>query len=452
MLLFATSCLNIKLEDQFSDPDAITSVTTARELLSSAYNDLPRHQMELSVLADDFVPTVLSTKNADLLNLYKWQDKAISELSEFMWNEYYMTIAVVNALIPRLDYIEVEDEAEQLEVDKIRSEGLALKAMCYFDLIRLYAPVWSEANAEKNAIILKDKVEFSMNPRSTLRASIEEVMRLLDEALKVENTDASVFYLSTIAVKYLKAEVYLYQHEYQKAYDEIADYLEEGTIAWTKENYNSLWSANEAPDRIFAPHIFNTFYTDLSYDVDEGDYFSLSDQINFIDEDVRKEWAQFDFEVRGTKVRQLGKYNKMFYDKTPVRYINSLRYSGLNFIAAEALARDGKNSEAIKLMNSFLGAYGATLLDESLSGDELIDAILTEKQKEFAGEGERYFDLKRTGKSLKIMTDYGVAVQTEIKADDYRWLFPIPSNEYKYNDYINTEEDQNPGWPIIKTQ
>ena len=98
-----TGCLDIRLEDQYSDPDAINSVQRARELLASAYNSIPRYQVQLSVLSDDFVPTNLSSSYADLLNLYNWQERAIDDLSATVWMDYYMTVANVNALLPRLD-------------------------------------------------------------------------------------------------------------------------------------------------------------------------------------------------------------------------------------------------------------------------------------------------------------------------------------------------------------
>ena len=125
-LLLMSGCLDIKLEDQYSDPDAIKTTDNARELLASAYNSLPRHQMEFSILADDFVPTVHAGKYAELQNLYNWEPKAIEELSDVIWNEYYMTIAIVNALLPRMEGIEPKDDADRLEKDRIRSEAKAL--------------------------------------------------------------------------------------------------------------------------------------------------------------------------------------------------------------------------------------------------------------------------------------------------------------------------------------
>lgn len=58
--------LNIPLEDQFSDPDAITDVLSARSLLASAYEGLPQHLFEYSVLSDDFCPTQHLDRDATL--------------------------------------------------------------------------------------------------------------------------------------------------------------------------------------------------------------------------------------------------------------------------------------------------------------------------------------------------------------------------------------------------
>lgn len=46
-------------------------------------------------------------------------------------------------------------------------------------------------------------------------------------------------------------------------------------------------------------------------------------------------------------------------------------------------------------MNEYLEACQATPMEDDLTGTDLIEAIHKEKQKEFAGEGVLYFDLKR---------------------------------------------------------
>lgn len=438
MVLALVGCsLDIRLEDQFSDPYAITDTETARELLASAYNSLPRFQMEFSILADDFFPSALSQKYAEMLNLYNWQEKAINDFSYNVWSEYYMTVAVVNALLPRLELLEPKTDADALEIAHIRSEAYALKAMCYLDLVRLYGP-----------IVLKDRLEFETLPRSSVEDVLEEIDRLLDEAEKVQDNDSEVFYMSTTAVKALRVEFELHRGDYETVIEVASELLDGAESRWTKSSFENLWSANESDDRIFAPYIFDSFYTDLCYDKANGDYFVLNDKVSYDEGDVRKDWCEYPSYVNSTPVRALGKYNRMYYENTTVRYINTMRYSGVCFAAAEAYARDEKPDMAIAMVNRLLGAYGTELLDSKLEGDALIEAILDEKHKEFVGEGVRYFDLKRLGKPLTRHKNLGAGVSATIQPDDYRWLFPIPESEYKYNDLM----DQNPQWPFIKTE
>ena len=437
VLVLAGCSLDIRLEDQFSDPYAITDTETARELLASAYNSLPRYQMEFSILSDDFYPTSLSQKYAELLNLYNWQEKAMVDFSSNVWSGYYMTVAIVNALLPRLELLEPKTDQDAVEMACIRSEAYALKALCYFDLVRLYGP-----------IVLKDRLEFETLPRSSVEDCLAEIDRLLDEAEKVQDNDSEVFYMSSDAVKALRVEFELHRGDYGTAAALAEELLEGAESRWTKASFENLWSSNESDDRIFAPYIFDSFYTDLCYDRESGDYFILNDKVRYDDGDIRKSWCEYPYQMSSGEVRALGKYNRMYYENTTVRYINTLRYSGVCFAAAEAYARDEKPDLATAMVNRLLGAYNAELLDSSLEGDALIEAILEEKHKEFVGEGVRYFDLKRLGKPLQRHKNLGAGVSSTIQPDDYRWLFPIPESEYKYNDLM----DQNPEWPFIKTE
>lgn len=116
--------------------------------------------------------------------------------------------------------------------------------------------------------------------------------------------------------------------------------------------------------------------------------------------------------------------------------INKFRLADALFAFAEASALDGNDSAARDAMNLYLDRRSAYPLDQTLAGDALLKQILTEKHKEFIGEGTRFFDLKFYRKTLLK----GI----RIPADDYRWLWPIPREEYLYN----TNMTQNPTWTI----
>lgn len=450
MLLVAsglTSCLNIKLDDQYSDPDAVNSTQRARELLSAAYNSLPRYQIELSLLSDDFCPTSLAGNNKGMENLYSWQEKAIDDLSAGIWPEYYYTISLVNALLQRIPSIE-EDDLSTLRC--IEASACALKALCYFELMKLYAPLWSEANAEKDGIILKDKLELEFLPRSPLKDCVKAISDLLDRASALFEEAGGdkldrIYYLGPDAVVALKAELELYRGNYAEAARLATGLLLGREIVWSKPAYDALWGENDSAERLFSPYIFNTFYTDLCYDWNVGDYFVLSDRVVFTPGDQRLDWAQRTMEMDGLTVRQMGKYNKMYYDKQDVRYINTLRWSGVLFTACEAHLLDGQTAQARHLINLFLAIRGVKTVSETVDAEELMETVLSERQKEFAGEGTRLWDLKRRSLDVQRYKTYGQRVSATIKAGDYRWLFPIPRSEYRYNEAVH----QNPDWPVV---
>lgn len=144
--------------DQYSDPDAIVDISTAR-LLSSVYSLYPHYEYELSILGDDFCPTSIVGKDMSLKNLYAWQDNSITTLAESLWGEYYNTIASCNALLERVDNITPENASEEKDKAAIISEAKALKALCYFNLLRLFAPAYDK-NPQADGIVLKDELDL----------------------------------------------------------------------------------------------------------------------------------------------------------------------------------------------------------------------------------------------------------------------------------------------------
>jgi hypothetical protein len=106
-------------------------------------------------------------------------------------------------------------------------------------------------------------------------------------------------------------------------------------------------------------------------------------------------------------------------------------------IAAEALMRDGKLTEALTYVNAVreraakTGVVKTTM--DVTTADLNIDFILDERSRELAGEGMRWFDLTRTGRlvsRVKLYNNYaqaGVNPATNIQA--FHALRPIPNNQ-----------------------
>lgn len=434
------ACTNIPQPDLYADPDAITDVETARAFLSSVYAAYPHYDYELSLLGNDLCPTHLATKDVETHNLYLWQNKQISKLSDELWPNYYNAIAQTDAFMERLEQIKAADETQRTALEAMQGEALTIKAMAYFDLVRLYTPT-SEDLKTAPGVVLKERFGLAYPQRITADSTYKLINQWLDKAeeLLPAATDRNGW-LTRTAARYLAAEVALQQADYAKA-QALALPMWEAYHRPDNEP-DILWADDTNRTRIFGWFLNNTFYNAIQYTAAEGDYYALNPQFNFDRDDTRHTYY-YTMEMEGAPRQLAGKYNANNKQGHNNRYAVAMRYVRLLFIAAEAMARQGNESRAIALVNSYLEACKAKTIPTNLSGNEAIAAILTEKMKEYAGEGQNYFDLKRTGLSVDRLSKWGQGhTSTTIAPTDYRWALPIPASEYRYNTNIK----QNTGW------
>jgi len=101
----------------------------------------------------------------------------------------------------------------------------------------------------------------------------------------------------------------------------------------------------------------------------------------------------------------------------------TIRYADVLLMAAEAFNKSGNDLKAQTYLNLVRRrAFGDLLHDITATGNALYDAVLAERRLELAMEGERFFDLVRTGKATTVLGPLGfVAGKHE--------LFPIPQGE-----------------------
>jgi len=86
-------------------------------------------------------------------------------------------------------------------------------------------------------------------------------------------------------------------------------------------------------------------------------------------------------------------------------------------------------SAALTELNAFKALRGLPAV--SLAGNALLEEILLERMKEFIGEGQRFFDLKRYGRGI-VKTVPAV----NLAFDDFKILPPIPQREVDGNPNI----------------
>ncbi|MBP5172452.1 MAG: RagB/SusD family nutrient uptake outer membrane protein [Bacteroidales bacterium] len=121
-----------------------------------------------------------------------------------------------------------------------------------------------------------------------------------------------------------------------------------------------------------------------------------------------------------------------------------LRYADVVLIYAEAENELGHADEAMTYLNLIRERSNAVKMPVTVGKDAMRSAILEERAKELACEGDRRWDIIRWGIYIDAMNavcqdDSGVNKKREAK----HLLFPLPQEEINSNTAIN---ENNPGW------
>ena len=113
-------------------------------------------------------------------------------------------------------------------------------------------------------------------------------------------------------------------------------------------------------------------------------------------------------------------------DATALEYVNMIRRRAYGLKATSPQPSDYK-------------------LEDYSDTDKFMELVLKERGYELCFEGKRYSDLKRLGKLAEYAVKGG-KVSSESEVQDAAWWWPIPSDEFNYNNALDPTVDQNPGY------
>ena len=75
---------------------------------------------------------------------------------------------------------------------------------------------------------------------------------------------------------------------------------------FTVAGYKRLWETASCKERIFAFYTAKSYYADIQFNETSGDYFALNPQIVYGEEDIRKTYNVYPFEMEGEQRNLLG--------------------------------------------------------------------------------------------------------------------------------------------------
>jgi len=388
------------------------------------------------------------------------------------WSNYYVIIRRVNTI---LDNIADADPSVVKNKDRYIGEAKFIRALAYFDLVRIFGDVQMFTTAPT----IDEAMKAIRTPAATIYSTVI-IPDLIDAASKLTVTvpSAEVGRATKGAAIALLGKAYLYTKDFVKAESTFAQLMAPPYTYVLLTNWNDLWDYTK--NEHHSEYIF-----DIEYETalgGQGSPFTSAfmpnvgklltyygvvgfDEAMTVTPDFASAWAAGD-KRKDKSIHVFGRNSEgqvVWVNPTTgeevlvpantsqsftMKYLAAaglsndspanwkvIRFADVVLMYAEALNENGKTGEALVQLNRIRTRAG--LADASGGQDAVRDAIAQERRFELAFEGHRWFDLVRTGKALATMAGNGMKPGMEV--------FPVPLTQ------IQTINDpaifkQNPGY------
>lgn len=452
--------------ENFIAPDAFyTTLDEATAAIYAAYDILPgmyRNPYMTSftdVASNSFKVTSASATDFQPFDIHSISP-ANSRLTDF-WEFSYSAINRTNAIIDRIPRINGNEEAK----DEIIGEAKFLRALFYFNLVRLFGDVpltiqettslnnltlpRTSTSEVYNQIIddLEDAISKLPNsPLETGRADNNAARSLLARVhLTIQNFDEAATYSKAV----IDSDNFELWETYREAFMEANDNGKESVFAVQFEqnvdgNNLSNWSL---------PPVLNSYVPDPPL----FDLMEVTDELrdSYEDGDQRKALNAVSFYVTSTddtiefQAMSFKYTDGLFIDK-PGGGFNRAGNSGVNYpiiryadvllMFAEAQNEvSGPTLETYEAINMVRRrAFGVDINSISpydlagLTQSEFRNAVWLERFRELPHESHQYFDLIRTGRAESVL-----GISTD------KTVYPIPQREMDVNNQLVQNDGYN---------
>jgi hypothetical protein len=380
------------------------------------------------------------------------------------WLNYYTIINRANMVLTRLADADV---AVVKNKNIYMAEASFLRALAYFDLVRIYGDVPMVTS------LLTIEEAYKTGREKVSRIYEEVIIKDLlvaESGLPAKFTGSDMGRATKGAAKALLGKVYLTTHDFVKAENKLKEVTTMGYALLPK--YNDLFDYTKSEHH--SEYIFdieyeqgigegNCFTTNFSpKDPPTAAFYGVTGGQNGNNNPPKSLFEIFpagdqrkDITAANGFTDQNGVFRPLiptsndvqtYTKKYMVRLLATcdsranwkvIRYADVLLMYAEALNENGKTSEAVNFLNMVRVRAGLKAYPTTLTKAEVRDNIYLERRLELSFEGHRWFDLLRTGQALPTMAKFGMK--------PYMTVFPLPLSQVQL---INNPAifPQNPGY------
>lgn len=365
--------------------------------------------------------------------------------------------------------------------EALYGEVYFLRAYYYFTLVKFFGDVPLFVDKRLG---LAESGSLGRSPKADVYRQIETDLTAAIAALPAVQVQKGR--ITKYAAQALLGKVYLYQNKFTEAANMLENVISSGAFSLVSD-FGSIFlaSGENGPESVFEIQYSNTspYYNWGGATRGQGNYavqqcgirglngsgampyaagwstnlptqnlaaaYTAGDQrknVTILDIEAYKAAnPSFNITYQVAPYKNTGLYNQKYHPRKgetsgqlELNYLNNfriIRYADVLLMAAEAWnkASTPNDTKAQDYLNRVRRrAFGSNAFDINATGNALYLAILQERRLELAMEGDRFFDLVRTGKAATTITGFTVGKHE---------VFPIPQEEV-----IISGLPQNPGY------
>ncbi len=461
VLVCLSSCdgfLDTAPTGQLADAQIITNMDGLRAVLTGTYRSIRDGAgYGVNFYSPEGIMAVSSATSSDLMindeqpgDLWFFTQFAVQRydgtqpVPKNMWNAMYKIISNANVVIANIENVSGDED----EKGEIKGQALALRARCYFNLVRFYQHTYIIAKSHPGVPLY---LEPSVEPLA--RATVEEVYQQIvsdlkeAEGLLANYSRPTKEYYNKDVVNFLLANVYLTMNNWSEG-QKYANKIRTSYSLMSMDDYKAGFSTM---NKEWVLGYVQTAQDYWWYD-SHACWFDFGQNnapwqaemfipVNYFVETIMKDDPRnltipnplYEGKYAATKfleLRDAGPYGDLF----------DMRAAEMYLVEAECAARAGDVATAKSVLNQLQQERGAAVTTATTQAD-LINAVLLERRKEMWGEGLDFFDILRLQKPINNTTAMGFYFDISQPANSNKLIMMIPEKEMINNSLMVQNPD-----------
>ncbi len=439
--------------NRFQGDGYFNSIPTAvgSTLQPASFSGLP------DMMSDDLVETFEDFPNYRKMSEWTYSSDELNV--QITFSNGYNIVSGANIILRDIDGLSAADPGR---ANSIKAQALTIRAMVHFDLLRYFATSFERNSSDLGVAYIKSYDATAKPSRNTVKECYDNIFADINDAITAygasSGSTGDLSKLEINAAYALLARVSLYAGQWQDAVNASTQVIDEIPLAgmgdfpgiWTDDNQEEvIWAASFQSINDGTPYE-NVFFArgNKSLYRPTLEIDGLYDPVN----DIRY----------ATYIATVGTFNGIAHaprlavikhrGKSPGSPLEgggfvdwkAFRVAELYLTRAEANFQLSNEGAALDDLNALRTERIFGFTPGTESGAALLDAIKTERRKELAFEGQRFFDLKRWNKTpidRCIETDTPSSI-CSLSSSSRAWALPIPESEIS----ANPNMVQNPGY------